>query len=141
MALYRTGQYYKAHQLQSRVDALETAIEEAKAYEPRKLSELIDRATLDKHKISEKMVALHLAADFLADCGYELKDTLAKLNLDACSLLPLIDEITKKSQSFASVVCHPEFAGLSDFMVNNEEYIDTMHKETDAYIEKKLNII
>lgn len=86
------------------------------------------------------MVALHLAADFLADCGYDLKDTLNKLGLEGCSLFPMIEDITKKAQDFASIVCHPEFAGLSDFMVNNEEYIDTMHADTDAYIEKKLVI-
>lgn len=140
MALYRAGKFHKAQLLQNKIAVIEEQIKEAEAYEPRKLSELLDRATLDKYKISQKMVALHLAADFLADCGYDLKDTLGKLGLDGCSMLPMIDEITKKAQAFASIVCHPEFAGLSDFMVNNEEYIDKMHAETNSYIDKKLNI-
>lgn len=43
MALYRSGQYSKARTLQSRIDALTEQIKEAEAYEPRKLSELIDK--------------------------------------------------------------------------------------------------
>lgn len=140
MALYRAGKFIQAGQLKSRVDALEAQIEEAEAYEPRKLSELIDKETLAKHKIAEKMVALHLAADFLTDCGHDLKDALKALGLEGCSLYPLVDEIRAKASNFAALVCHPEFAGLSDFMVNNDEYIDECHKVTQEYIQKHLVI-
>ncbi len=48
---------------------------------------------------------VHLAADFLADCAYDLKDRFDKLGVAEQKLLPLLDEIKKKSQDFASIVC------------------------------------
>jgi hypothetical protein len=140
MALYRAGNFTQTRSLEFKIKILEAQIEEAEAYEPRKLAELIDKETLEKHKIAEKMVALHLAADFLTDCGHDLKDTLNALGLEGCSLFPLVDEIRKKASDFAALVCHPEFAGLSDFMVNNEEYIDECHRVTEDYIHKHLEI-
>lgn len=140
MALYREGNFIKAQKLQAKIGYLEEQIKEAEAYEPHKLSELIDKETLEKHKIAEKMVALHLAADFLTDCGHDLKDALKTLGLEGCSLYPLVEDIRKKASDFAALVCHPEFAGLSDFMVNNDEYIDECHQVTQNYIQKHLVI-
>lgn len=140
MALYRAGSFIKARTLDDRIKAIEAQIKEAEEYEPKRLSELIDQETMRKHRLSEKMVALHLAADFVAECGYDLKDTLAKLGLHQCSLLPMVKEITDKAQAFASLVCHPSFAGLSDFMVENEEYLDELQRVTAEYISRKLQI-
>lgn len=140
MALYRAGKFTQTRPLELKIKMLEAQIEEAEAYEPRRLSELIDKETLEKHRIAEKMVALHLAADFLTDCGHDLKDALNSLGLEGCSLFPIVEDIRKKASDFAALVCHPEFAGLSDFMVNNDEYIDECHRVTEDYIHKHLVI-
>lgn len=140
MALYRSGQLMKGQRLDAKVKELESLIKEAEAYEPRKLSELIDKETLKEHRLAEQMVKLHLVADFLCDCGFDLRESLNKLGLADCSLFPLVDEITKKASAFASLVCHPEFAGLQDFIINNEEYIEASHKLTEEYINKHLVI-
>lgn len=140
MALYHAGSFVKARTLDNRIKAIEALIKEAEEYEPKKLSELLDQETMRKHRLSEKMVALHLAADFVAECGHDLKGTLAKLGLHQCSLLPMVKEITDNAQAFASLVCHPSFAGLSDFMCENEEYLDELQRVTYEYISRKLQI-
>lgn len=43
-------------------------------------------------------------------------------------------------QQFANIICHPEFAGLSDFMCNNEDYINAVHGFSRQYINNQLNI-
>ena len=138
MALYRQGQYVQGARLNQRIKDLEAEIEEAEAYEPHRLSEIIDHETLRKHKIAEKMVKMHLASDYLAECAADLKDTLSKLGIDQCSIFPMVEGIFKQSQDFASVVCHPQFAGLSDFIVEDEAYIEAVNLLTDAYLEKHL---
>lgn len=42
MALYRAGKFHKAQLLQNKIAVIEEQIKEAEAYEPRKLSELLD---------------------------------------------------------------------------------------------------
>ncbi len=123
-----------------KIKDVEAAIEEAESYLPRKLSELFDQETLRKSGINIAIVKVHLAADFLADCAYDLKDKFTALGVEENHLLPLLDEIKKKSQDFASIVCHPEFAGLSDFMVTNEDFINDMHEITQKYIDDHLVI-
>lgn len=136
----RSGQYMGAARTSEKIKDVEAAIEEAESYLPRKLSKLFDQETLRKSGINIAIVKVHLAADFLADCAYDLRDKFTALGVEESHLLPLLDEIKKKSQDFASIVCHPEFAGLSDFMVTNEDFINDMHVITQKYIDDHLVI-
>lgn len=136
----RCGQYLVATKTTDKIKHVEAAIEEAESYLPRKLSELFDKETLHKSGILNAIVKVHLAADFLAFCAYDLRDRFTALGVEENHLLPLLDEIKKRSQDFASIVCHPEFAGLSDFIVTNDEFIDNMHKITQQYIDDHLVI-
>lgn len=136
----RSGQYMAATRTTEKIKDVEAAIEEAESYLPRKLSELFDQETLRKSGINIAIVKVHMAADFLADCAYDLRDKFTALGVEENHLLPLLDDIKKKSQDFASIVCHPEFAGLSDFMVTNEDFINSMHEITQNYINEHLVI-
>lgn len=136
----RSGQYLAATRTSEKIKDVEAAIEEAESYLPRKLSELFDQETLRKSGINIAIVKVHMAADFLADCAYDLRDKFTALGVEENHLLPLLDDIKKKSQDFASIVCHPEFAGLSDFMVTNEDFINSMHEITQNYIDEHLVI-
>lgn len=133
-------QLLQANSTMAKIDKLDKEIEDAESYLPKKLSELFDRRTLNQSGVNIAIVKVHLAADFLADCGYELKDIFNKLGVSEQYLIPLLDEIKNRAQEFASIVCHPEFAGLSDFMVTNEEFIREMHGITQKYIEDHLTI-
>lgn len=136
----QNGQLLQVSDTARRIKDVEAAIEEAESYLPKKLSELFDQKTLRESGINIAIVKVHLAADFLADCAYELRDKFTALGVEENHLLPLLDDIKKKAQDFASIVCHPEFAGLSDFMVTNEEFIDDMHGITQKYIDDHLTI-
>ena len=136
----QNGQLLQVSDTARRIKDVEAAIEEAESYLPKKLSELFDQKTLRESGINVAIVKVHLAADFLADCAYELRDKFTALGVEENHLLPLLDDIKKKAQDFASIVCHPEFAGLSDFMVTNEEFITDMHGITQKYIDDHLTI-
>lgn len=136
----QNGQLLQVSDTARRIKDVEAAIEEAESYLPKKLSELFDQETLRKSGINIAIVKVHMAADFLADCAYDLRDKFTALGVEENHLLPLLDDIKKKSQDFASIVCHPEFAGLSDFMVTNEDFINSMHEITQNYIDEHLVI-
>lgn len=139
-SLLQRGKFMQANTAIAKVKKLEEAIEEAEAAIPRALAELFDKKTLNESGINIAIVKVHLAADFLADCAYDLKDKFKALGVEEQRLLPMLDEIKEKSQDFASIVCHPEFAGLSDFMVTNEDFINEMHGITQKYIDDHLTI-
>lgn len=136
----RAGKFMQANTQIQKLKSLQAQIEEEEASVPRALSEIFDRKTLNDSGINKLIVEVHLAADFLADCSYALRDAFNKLGVEETKLLPLLDEIKKKSQSFADIVCHPEFAGLSDFMVTNDEFINSMHEIAQGYINEHLTI-
>lgn len=136
----QAGNLLDSSRTMAAIKILDTEIKEAESYLPKKLSELFDRKTLNESGINLAIIKVHLAADFLADCSYELKDKFDKLGVQENHLLPLLDEIKEKAQAFANIVCHPEFAGLSDFMVTNEKFIGDMHIITKRYIDDHLTI-
>lgn len=136
----RNGQLIQANETSRKIKNVVEAIEEAESYLPKKLSELFDQETLRKSGINIAIIKAHLAADFLADCAYDLRDKFTALGVQENHLLPLLDEIKKRAQDFANIVCHPEFAGLSDFMVTNDEFIKDMHEITKKYIDDHLVI-
>ena len=55
-------------------------------------------------------------------------------------MIPILDDIKEKAQAYACLVCHPQFAGLSDFIVTNEKFLDSMHEITEKYIDDHLTI-
>lgn len=126
--------------LQSQIDAIDKAIKEAEEYEPHRLRDLIDKETLNKSGLAIQMVKVHLAADFLADCAHELRDIFDSLGLIDHSIRPKVETIRKHAQDFANIVCHPEFAGLADFMVTNDKFINDMHTICNLYIKQHLTI-
>lgn len=134
------GRIIEAGQMTTRINILQDDIKEAERYEPQQLGKLISRETLQKSGLAKKLIKTHLAADYLADCAFDARETLEKLGLAGCSIFPPLQAIQKQATAYAGVVCHPDFAGLSDFMINDEQFIDDMHGTCDKYIEGKLNL-
>lgn len=139
-SVLQRGKFMQANTAIAKVQKLEEAIEEAEAAIPRALAELFDKKTLNETGINVAMVKTYLAADFLADCAYDLKDKFNKLGVEEQNLIPILDDIKEKAQAYASLVCHPQFAGLSDFIVTNEKFLDSMHEITEKYIDDHLTI-
>lgn len=139
-ALIAAGKLVEAGRANARVAAIERELADAERYEPRLLGEILDRKTLAESGLSRKLIETHLAADFLADCAFDLRETLGKLGLADCSVFPMLRSIQKQAQAYAGIVCHPEFAGLSDFMCNNERLIDDLHLLCRRYIAERINL-
>lgn len=137
----RLGDYAAAMDISTKLKAKETEIEDYhRLYDPQPLGGIISLAELDRHRINSKLIELHLAADYLADCGMDLKDELGKLGIADCEVYHIVDDIRIRAQRFANVICAPEFSGLVDFMTRNDELIDALHRESRRYIDMKLNL-
>lgn len=130
-----TGRLCTAWAMEGDIRRLEDEIE---ARTPKPLREFIDKATLDRLGLHRKIIALHLAADFLNDCCYDYTDTLRKLGLEDSTLTPEVAEIKRLSGNLAARLCKMGIQALSDFMVNNDKYIDALHGFTTAYINSKV---
>lgn len=139
-ALTRSGKLVESLRMNAVISAIEEEIAEARKYEPQQLGKLLDRETLRRMEIGAKLVEVHLAADYLADCAFDIRETLDKLGLADCSIFPMLRSIQRQAQEFADIVCHPEFAGLSDFMTTNDRFIDDMHLIARRYISEKLTL-
>lgn len=139
-ALIAGGKLIDAGKMNPKIAAIEKAITDAERYEPQQLGKILDHKTLAESGLSRKLIETHLAADYLADCAFDTRETLEKLGFSECSIFPLLLAIQKQAQAYASIVCHPEFAGLSDFMCNNERLIDDLHLLTRRYMDERINL-
>ena len=122
-----------------RIRLLEAQIEEEKKYQPNPISELLTPEQIAKHGIVQKIIEMHLAADFLADSAMVLRETLEGLGLNGCSLFKYTAEIKRNSEHFASLLC--AYQSLQDFICDDGEYIEAAHNLANAYITKHLEII
>lgn len=132
-----SGKLCTAQCMEANIRELEQAIEDMR---PKPLREFIDKATLDRLGLHRKIIALHLAADFLNDCCYDYTDTLRKLGLEDSTLTPEVAEIKRLSGNLAARLCKLGIQALSDFMVYNDKYIDSLHGFTTAYINDKIQM-
>lgn len=137
-ALMRSGKYMQSMQLNSEIEEVRRMIEsEERYYKPKTLKELITDEQKRKDVV-HLIVECHLAADYLTATAYALKDWLDDAGLVPYSVVPEIDEIIKKSESFASSICKVNPV-LSELMVRNETLIESLHKKTSTYIVRKMN--
>lgn len=121
-----------------RIRLLEAQIAEEQKYLPQPLSDILSPEQITEHKIVQKIIEMHLAADYLADCAMVLRETFEKLGLDGCSLFPHIAEIKRNSEHFASLLCN--YQSLTNFICDNDEYIDAAHNLALTYMDKKIEI-
>lgn len=137
MSAIRNQQLMRLPGIDNKIAVVKESIAEAMEYEPQAIHKLIPEETLKEMQFAEKVIKTHIAADYLTDCAMDLRTTLDKMGLKGCSLFPLIRNIEKLAADYAAIVCHPDFAGLQEFMVTNETLIDEMHGAVNNYIHKK----
>lgn len=123
---------------QFRIKMLEAQLQNELEHQPMPLSKILSKEQVDENKIVQKIIEMHLAADFLADSAMILRETLDKLGLDGCSLFPYVAEIKSKSEHFASLLCN--YKPLSEFICDDDEYIEAAHKLTANYMAKTLKV-
>ncbi len=71
----------------------------------------LTKKTLNETGINVAMVKTYLAADFLADCAYDLKDKFNKLGVEEQNLIPILDDIKEKAQAYACPYATPSSLG------------------------------
>ena len=123
---------------QFRIKMLEAQLQNELEHQPMPLSKILSKEQVDENKIVQTIIEMHPAADFLADSAMILRETLDKLGLDGCSLFPYVAEIKSKSEHFASLLCN--YQPLSDFICDDDEYIEAAHKLTANYMAKTLKV-
>lgn len=122
-----------------RIRLLEAQIAEEQKYQPQPIALLLTKEQIAENKIVQKIIEMHLAADFLADSAMVLRETFEKLGLNGCSLFKYIADIKRDSEHFASLLC--SYQSLRDFICDDSEYIDAAHNLARAYIDKNLTIV
>lgn len=132
-----SGKICTAQTFEAKIRDLEKAIEDMR---PKPLREFIDKATLNRLGLLHKIIALHLAADFLNDCCFDYTDTLGKLGLVDTTLTPEVTEIKRLSGHLASRLCELGIPSLTDFMTENDKYISGVSGFTTAYINDKIQM-
>lgn len=140
-------QWMRSHPLQPvprkllvKIAALEEDIKEAEAYEPRRLAEVIDTETLNEKGIAKAMIKMHVAGDYLTETASILRSKLQEIGLADCSIFHLIKGLEQQSARFTAIVCHPEFAGLSDFITTDEDLLDDLDIIVSRYLDENLKI-
>lgn len=133
----RQGKYMQMQSLNNEIENVRKLIADAEEYSARPMKELFTREQIHESGMIPMLMECYLASDFLNDCVFELKQILKKLGVHAVTIVPEIEEIIKKSESFASSLCaiNKEF---SDFMTDNDTLIEALHKKTLSYIKQRM---
>lgn len=138
--LVREGDLIMATALNNDIKRVEGLIKEAEEYEeaikPKPIKELIPMDKIHESGIIPMIMECHLAADYLNACSYQLYDAIKAMGFNPVSLIPDMDEIIKKSNAFASILCDKNQC-LSDLLTDNDTLLNALHKKTVSYITQR----
>ncbi|MCD8394510.1 MAG: hypothetical protein LUC85_06710 [Bacteroidales bacterium] len=144
------GCYHRAAETMRRITEkqakLNAAIEQAEIdlampMVERPLAEVVDRATLDKHKIPDMIIETILAADFLNDCFFNLKSSLKKLGIVRSDCDKYAEDMEKITRQYTNHFLQSNCIGLTRLVSENEQLIDELHMCVYSYMNKKLNVL
>lgn len=135
--MMRQGRYPQMQELEEDLKEIRKLIAEAEEYEAKPIKELLTMDEIHASGIMPLIMECHLAADYLNDCAYMLKERIRSLGFNAVSLVPEMKEILKKSEAFASILCKKN-KQLSDMLIDNDTLLSALHKKTLSYIEQRM---
>lgn len=127
-----------AVKMDARIDELDKVLDDLK---PKPLSQIAPMEDLRKLKVLEHLVQVYMAADFLADRCFQVNEDFDRLGLELHNIAPEAKDLCRRAEQFASRVAAPEFAGLADFILENEAYIEGMRELTEDYQKRRLKIV
>jgi hypothetical protein len=124
-----------------RIEEVKKELEEARLYEPHRLSEELDgKGEEVKNAIYKCLIKCSLAADFVNDCAFDTKCELKKINLTDYNFRSELEELCRLSQKIASMVILDTETALSAMMTGNKEFIEACHKAADDYLQKTIKL-
>ena len=133
----RESRYLELQKLDNDIRTLEDKIEESRYYASQPIRQLISKEEAINSGLIACIIECHLAADFLTDCCYNLKQILSRHGLVAKSLVPEMDEIRIISDRIASQLCTYGNDNLTSLMTDNDTLLSALHKKTLSYIEQR----
>lgn len=134
--LMRQGKYMQMQGLSCDIDRVRELIREAEAYEAKPIKELVSMDAIHESGLIPALMECHLAADYLAACSYTVKDIIKGMGFTAVSIIPDINEIISRCNSFASILCEKNEC-LRDMLLDDETLINAIHKKTVSYIAQR----
>lgn len=114
--LARAGKYMKLPEMRLKIEEVRKQVEEMERYEAKPVRELLSGEEITESGLVPMIMECHLAADFLTDCTMNLKDKIKEMGLVPASLIPELDEIIKKADAFASMMCYNK--ALTDMLTD-----------------------
>lgn len=138
MAYIRASKLIQANQLNKQIEEKKQALKDCEYYEYQPLNEVVSRDELTKNKVYAKLLEIALAADYLADCAIECKETLNNLGVGNLKLMADVDIIRKHANVLSGMPCDEKYDELYDFMMDDDKLIDDIHTLSRHYIREKM---
>lgn len=133
-AYMRSGQYIQSMNLNNEIERIRKMIETEERYmTPRLLNERMNQEEIDRSGVIPAIIVVHLAADFLTACCYEVEDILKKLGITATSVVPDVREIRKTADRLASSMGDVS-EKLEFLIINNETLNEALLKKVTSYM-------
>ena len=136
--LIKKGKLIQSCQVRKQIEEKQQAIKDCEYYEYQPLNEVVSRDELTKNKVYAKLLEIALAADYLADCAIECKETLNKLGVGNLKLMEDVEVIRKHANVLSGMPCDEKYDKLYDFMMDNDKLIDDIHTLSRRYISEKM---
>lgn len=133
----RQGRYDLMRRLDNDIADLRREIEEAERYEAKPIKQLMSSEEIEKHNLIPMLIEAHLAADFLTDCCYNIKDTLSKMGYNATTIVPELMEIKKRADSFACKLIGKNDK-LNDLLALDDTLVAALHKKIFSYMKQRM---
>lgn len=136
--LIKKGKLIQSCQVRKQIEEKQQAIKDCEYYEYQPLNEVVSRDELTKNKVYAKLLEIALAADYLADCAIECKETLNRLGVGNLKLMEDVEVIRKHANVLSGMPCDEKYDKLYDFMMDNDQLIDDIHTLSRRYISEKM---
>lgn len=136
--LIKKGKLIQSCQVRKQIEEKQQAIKDCEYYEYQPLNEVVSRDELTKNKVYAKLLEIALAADYLADCAIECKETLNRLGVGNLKLMEDVEVIRKHANVLSGMPCDEKYDKLYDFMMDNDKLIDDIHTLSRRYISEKM---
>lgn len=137
--LYNAGRLAEFHRMESQLQEIRRLIKEAEDYyAPKPIKELLTQEQIEQLEVIPLTLECFLAADYLTDCACTLSERLSDAGLEIRSIVPELEEIRKRAETFASILCTYDET-VSSLLLNNDTLVSALHKKTRSYIAQRFN--
>lgn len=134
--LLRNGRYAQANALNDDIRNIERMIADYEEQtRPRPLSQVLTPQQIKESDIINWIKETHLAADYLADCAFMLRETFRSLHIEVDQLTAPLNALIKQSESFAALMACTN--DLTDMLVEDETLVQALRKKVRSYIKQR----